>query len=713
MRALGPTWWTIAASIACFFFHGACIFNDALPANAQIECTSSGDCPTGMLCAGLIERCVPDDGDATPPEANATVSTELLSASGSLDVTVTPNEALAVAPLIQVGAIERAALPAEGDESGGSFAARFDAGELGAGVHAVIAVLVDDSGNAGLVAVGAVTVDATAPSLDLDEPIRFTIEAPAGSLVAAPTRVVLGSRVTLAFEVSEPLAAPPVVTARGPADVQLVAAGEDEGAFVFSLEVTTPLGPGTYAIDALLEDVAGNSVVVAVPLPEPGFVVDEIVPSPCVFVAADGTPLCTDFDGDGFDGRSGSCAPAVGQLDCDDTDPLTNPGARELAGDGRDNDCLGDGDVALDDDSAIFVDPNLPAGASGDGTRASPFADLFAATDAANLALKTLAMRAGSFGVVPSGWVTQVDVVGGLDENFAMSDLAARTRIEFVDGRDTVFPGVTPHTYVALDLVSANNIIDASTEITLLRSRLEAGPDHGAVAAPAVVLVASEIVRGPMIVGDVRAYASTFGSLVAAGSGLVIRSRFADQVEARALGAGKLELVSSAIVGVDTDRGARVDGRLVLWASTVRTLSSDPGDIDGIGPALLLGTGEAHVVGSVVEGGRTIARDLATGGVLFATSAAVVATCAIETIEACVVDIDGVGCTGSAPCGSWQGVLDLQALEEVDGDPFLVAHPALVNAGAPLEPAGAPTATAGDLVGRCRDTSRPTLGANE
>jgi hypothetical protein len=46
---------------------------------------------------------------------------------------------------------------------------------------------------------------------------------------------------------------------------------------------------------------------------------------------------CTDGDGDGFAVEGGEC----GAVDCDDTDPIVNPGAAEVCDDGVDNDCDG------------------------------------------------------------------------------------------------------------------------------------------------------------------------------------------------------------------------------------------------------------------------------------------------------------------------------------------------------------------------------------
>jgi len=51
---------------------------------------------------------------------------------------------------------------------------------------------------------------------------------------------------------------------------------------------------------------------------------------------------CPDADGDGFSSAGGACGPR----DCNDSNPLINPGAREICGDGVDNDCDGNTDSA-------------------------------------------------------------------------------------------------------------------------------------------------------------------------------------------------------------------------------------------------------------------------------------------------------------------------------------------------------------------------------
>jgi len=74
-----------------------------------------------------------------------------------------------------------------------------------------------------------------------------------------------------------------------------------------------------------------------------------------------GGPGCADADGDGFEDALCNPSPGAGGGDCDDTDPLVNPGVAEKCDDGIDNDC--DGFVDL-------LDPDCgapPIDADGDG----------------------------------------------------------------------------------------------------------------------------------------------------------------------------------------------------------------------------------------------------------------------------------------------------------------------------------------------------------
>lgn len=81
-----------------------------------------------------------------------------------------------------------------------------------------------------------------------------------------------------------------------------------------------------------------------------------------------GVAPCTDSDGDGY---GDNCSAP----DCDDQDPLVNPGMLELADDARDNDCQG-GDLKAKDGPGYYVngsDPNCSDGQGATGTKAQPY----------------------------------------------------------------------------------------------------------------------------------------------------------------------------------------------------------------------------------------------------------------------------------------------------------------------------------------------------
>ncbi|WP_163336052.1 leucine-rich repeat domain-containing protein [Desulfopila sp. IMCC35008] len=66
-------------------------------------------------------------------------------------------------------------------------------------------------------------------------------------------------------------------------------------------------------------------------------------------------PVCIDSDDDGFFVEEVCGA----EVDCDDTDSNTYPGAIDVCYDGIDNNCDGDIDEGCGDDSVLFPDPNL------------------------------------------------------------------------------------------------------------------------------------------------------------------------------------------------------------------------------------------------------------------------------------------------------------------------------------------------------------------
>jgi hypothetical protein len=88
---------------------------------------------------------------------------------------------------------------------------------------------------------------------------------------------------------------------------------------------------------------------------------------------AEAGPTCVDADGDGA-----GLGPGCAKLDCDDTNPLVNPGMQEIADDGLDNDCSG-GDLTAAAGPGYYVDvasPSCTDSATGRGTKTAPYCSI-------------------------------------------------------------------------------------------------------------------------------------------------------------------------------------------------------------------------------------------------------------------------------------------------------------------------------------------------
>jgi hypothetical protein len=76
-------------------------------------------------------------------------------------------------------------------------------------------------------------------------------------------------------------------------------------------------------------------------------------PRSCVYTPAFRGCQVFDYDGDGFKNASFGC---VDCFDCDDSDRAVNPGADEISGDHKDNNCNGVADEMIDSDSDDIID---------------------------------------------------------------------------------------------------------------------------------------------------------------------------------------------------------------------------------------------------------------------------------------------------------------------------------------------------------------------
>jgi hypothetical protein len=286
-------------------------------------------------------------------------------------------------------------------------AAAVSAGAVVAGANPIVVTATDDAGNA--------TTVSTQVEVDLDPPavvagsVRVSIDGRADAPFAA-----VGSTIEIELLVDEDLAADPVLKVGGGLGINFVKQPSSQQRFyVFDAHVGQVPVDGVYGIDATLVDRFGHSGTAAVPLPPPydaGIHFFAVPQSPCTIPPrADGS-TCTDFDGDGVFGPSPGCSP--NPVDCDDNDPLTYPGALEIAGDAKDNACSGGADAALD---GIHVD--AARGNDGnDGSAAAPVLSFAAALSLAQQkSVPRILLAEGQYVVDETLGQIDREIYGGLD----------------------------------------------------------------------------------------------------------------------------------------------------------------------------------------------------------------------------------------------------------------------------------------------------------
>lgn len=305
------------------------------------------------------------------------------------------------------------------------------------GDNDVVVEALDLAGNASSVAVG-LRVDTAAPRA-LPGTARALLLDSRGDLSAA---LLPGGRLEVELDVDEELAALPVValvTGLGPTasstPLAVVVAGRHVRAVLASAQ---PTSAGSGRVDVTLTDLVGHVQTAPLALAAPldvGIPVVTQVPSSCANPLPQG---CPDADGDGALGLDADCVvPAGAELDCDDEDATVFPGGLELPGDGKDNDCFGDGDSPIDEAGWVFVrcdsHDNMGCVDGTDeghaGTRADPHLDLIVALAAAT---------ANGKGVIADGpfrfvagidlLVADVPLVGGVSAELGWQ------RIPVIDG---------------------------------------------------------------------------------------------------------------------------------------------------------------------------------------------------------------------------------------------------------------------------------------
>ncbi len=352
-------------------------FDPVLPADAAIACRGDGDCPDGLVCAGLLARCVAaSGGDRTAPQVlSSTLSARRLGGDGVLVATVHPDEPTLDGSLLQVA--DRTVVLIESPEQSdpNTLTASLGVSDLDDGAYAVSAVLIDASGNIGVTVLGSIEVDTRPPGIEADS-VDVVVTQPTGTAPVEDPPLAPGGRINVAFRLDDLNATVDGVALVPDADdgsvMALAVIGQTSNAYSFgaTLDVATTTGPHRVVVFAV--DDVGNRSALEVDTID---VVDAIE-SNCVALDAVGAPVCTDADGDGFFGPGAGCT--AGQAsDCDDTRAGVNPGAVEVGGDAIDDDCDGDALGYAEAEAAglaLFVKPEAPPGPARRPAAARPIA---------------------------------------------------------------------------------------------------------------------------------------------------------------------------------------------------------------------------------------------------------------------------------------------------------------------------------------------------
>jgi len=120
------------------------------------------------------------------------------------------------------------------------------------------------------------------------------------------------------------------------ADTEIPTATAVDGTVTFnSDEVRKASGTFTFVVDDVSKEFDGTYE----------YAYNASVPPPSGSIDYPPAPVCTDNDNDQYSVEGGDC----GEADCEDADPDVNPGADEICGDGKDNDCNG----LTDDDDPV------------------------------------------------------------------------------------------------------------------------------------------------------------------------------------------------------------------------------------------------------------------------------------------------------------------------------------------------------------------------
>lgn len=254
----------------------ACEVDLSVPSTAQIRCGADEDCPAGRVCLLRTERCI--DPVRLNDEAIRIVDARLDATRRSLvqgfdhdavHFTLTaPAETLAVTlgeePVACVE--EVAAVEAEPDVPLSYVCSFFVPAGAKDGDVPVTVRATDDLGNVAT-EVLTVTFDVSAPQARADGglDVRYAHAADnPRALEDAPVGAAVGTRITVSFLLSEPVAAMPTVRATGPLDLplsptQILEDGEVAVAFSYAMLVQDFVASGVYDVEITAVDDVGNA----------------------------------------------------------------------------------------------------------------------------------------------------------------------------------------------------------------------------------------------------------------------------------------------------------------------------------------------------------------------------------------------------------------------------------------------------------------------